>query len=219
MSKGRDMLCIGTPGSQSVQIKKTLDLLEYDTACQEMDRCVQAIKADQSPEVLWFLQHAPVYTFGARTDPDHIHVARKTGVPVKPSMRGGLMTFHGSGQRVVYCMLHLRRRNVGVNAYIDILQNWVIAALEACGISSWKDSDHVGVWTSSGKIASIGVRVSGGVSSHGIAINVLKGGREFHDIVPCGLLGVPMVAIQNICPDISMQDLDQSLIRCNPFSA
>jgi lipoyl(octanoyl) transferase len=195
--------------------------VDYDAACQQMDHHTEALKRGVGPEVLWFLHHPPLYTYGARTDAAHIAMAHHTGLPVHVSKRGGQLTYHGPGQRIVYAVIHLRQRGLGVTEYIALLQQWIVNALGRCGIDGGVVPGFVGVWTALGKVASIGVRVSGGISSHGLAVNVgrshlfSRGG--FEAIIPCGLEKIPMVSASDLNPDITLQDMDAALLATNPF--
>ena len=194
--------------------------VDYDMACQHMDHCVGGLKGGNGQELLWFLHHPPLYTYGARTDPAHIVMAKNTGLPVHLSKRGGQLTYHGPGQRIIYGMIHLRQRGMGVTEYIGMLQQWIISALNRCGIDGRVLPGFIGVWTALGKVASIGVRVSGGISSHGLAINVghdpmLRGG--FGAVIPCGLEKTSMVTVSELCARVTLQDIDAALLATNPF--
>lgn len=206
----------------SVFVRFSHQPVSYPNACEGMEGDVQRHKDGDGPEVLWFLQHPALYTYGIRTNRDHIDMARKTGLPVYLSKRGGLLTYHSPGQRIVYAVMHLRQRGLGVVDYISMLQQWVINALKRCDIDGFIVPDFVGVWTTFGKIASIGVRVSGGISSHGLAINVSgidpSKERGFGAIVPCGLANIPVAAVQDINPLVGLNDLDSALLATNPFS-
>jgi lipoyl(octanoyl) transferase len=195
--------------------------VDYDAACQHMDHHVEALKRAVGPEVLWFLHHPPLYTYGARTDPAHIAMAHHTGLPVHLSKRGGQLTYHGPGQRIVYSMIHLRQRGLGVTEYIALLQQWIISALKRCGIDGCVVPGFVGVWTALGKVASIGVRVSGGISSHGLAINVAHAHGLSHggfgSIIPCGLEKTSMISMSELIPGVTLQDIDKALLATNPF--
>ncbi len=208
-----------------VDVHHSTHPVDYDGACQHMDHCVEALKHGDGRELVWFLYHPPLYTYGARTNPAHIAMAHHTGLPVYGSKRGGQLTYHGPGQRIIYCIIHLRQRGIGVTEYMGVLQQWVIRALSRCGIEGFVAPGFVGVWTAFGKIASIGVRVSGGISSHGLAINVGEDdnpdhrsrSRGFGAIIPCGLEKIRMVSLFDINPGLNLQDIDAALLATNPF--
>ena len=195
--------------------------LPYQAACHSMDQDVSCLKQGDGPEVLWFLQHPALYTYGIGTEEEHVMMAKATGLPVYPSRRGGQLTFHSPGQRIVYAIMHLRRRNMGVTEYVGLLQHWIVKALHLCGIPCFILPDFVGVWTDLGKVASVGVRISGGISSHGLAINIAHDdqvrGRGFGMITPCGLANRPVVAVQDFNAWIALKDIDEALLETNPF--
>jgi len=193
------------------------DAVPYMQVCEAMEKTVAGLKRKQEAEQIWLLEHQPVYTYGIRTQQEHIAMAAAMGIPVVLSSRGGHLTFHGPGQRVAYIMIDLRARGWGVVTYIQHLQAWIIEALERCGIQAFVHPEHIGVWTTLGKVASVGVRVSGGVTSHGLAINVVKELRGFDRVVPCGLSGSPMSTLQHLRPHITLQDIDAALIETQPF--
>ncbi len=200
-----------------VTVKISHKPLSYHSGMEEMDGLIHGVKTSGCHEVLWFLEHLPVYTYGVRTDPAHLYRAQQSGIPVCVSKRGGQLTFHGPGQRIVYCIINLRRRSMAVGAYVACLEQWIVHALQACGIHGFKEDGQVGVWTDLGKVASIGVRVSGGVASHGLAINVAKGCMGFNAIVPCGLPNVTMTSVQDLAPHLTMAHMDAALLATNPF--
>jgi lipoyl(octanoyl) transferase len=200
-----------------VTLKTSNAPVPYVVAMEEMEPLVHGVKTNTHQEIIWFLEHTPVYTYGVRTDSAHVDQARKGGIPVCLSQRGGQLTFHGPGQRIVYCVIHLRRRTMGVGAYVACLEQWIIDALAYWGIQGFKVDGQVGVWTQRGKIASIGVRVSGGVASHGLALNVEKGGAGFASIVPCGLDHVTMTSVQDVAPHLTMAHMDRALLVTLPF--
>ena len=206
---------------QLVGVYHSAQPIDYDTACQHMDHHVEMLKHRNGPELLWFLHHPPLYTYGARTDPAHIVMANNTGLPVHVSKRGGQLTYHGPDQRIVYCMIHLRRRGMGVTEYIGMLQQWIMNALNRCGVVCCIVPGFVGVRTAFGKIASIGVRVSGGISSHGLAINVGHKHPLRHDgfgaIIPCGLEKSSMISVSELNPGLTLSDIDAALLATNPF--
>jgi lipoyl(octanoyl) transferase len=164
----------------------------YPEAVAAMEKRVSAIAAHQAPELVWLLEHPPLYTSGTSSKPGGLLDAR---FPVYATGRGGQLTYHGPGQRVAYVMLDLKRRRPDVRAYVASLEEWVIWALAAFHIKGERREDRVGVWVKrpdkgpgfEDKIAAIGVRLRHWVSFHGIAINVAPDLTHFAGIVPCGV--------------------------------
>jgi lipoyl(octanoyl) transferase len=166
--------------------------VSYPEAVAAMEARVEAIAARQAPELVWLLEHPPLYTSGTSGKPGDLLDAR---FPVFATGRGGQLTYHGPGQRVVYAMLDLKQRYPDVRAYVAGLEEWIIRALAALEVKGQRREDRVGVWVErpdkgagfEDKIAAVGVRMRRWVSFHGIAINVAPDLTHFAGIVPCGV--------------------------------
>ncbi len=174
----------------------------YETAWQEQRDLAAAIREGRAPEALVLLQHPPVFTLGRRArrehllaDPDYL---RGLGADVVEVDRGGDVTFHGPGQVVGYPILNLRSRGLGPADYVRRLEALAIDVLARFGIAGERVPGRPGVWAAGGKICSIGVRVQGGVSTHGFALNVDPDLGWFRAIVPCGLPDVVMTSLGRI---------------------
>jgi lipoyl(octanoyl) transferase len=165
----------------------------YPEAVAAMERRVADIAAGRASELVWLLEHPPLYTSGTSGKAGDLLDPR---FPVFASGRGGQLTYHGPGQRVAYVMLDLRRRRPDVRVYVASLEDWIIRTLFAFNVRGERREDRVGVWVTrpekgagfEDKIAAIGVRVRRWVSFHGIAINVAPDLSHFADIVPCGVV-------------------------------
>jgi lipoyl(octanoyl) transferase len=198
----------------------------YDVAVLEMERRAAAIAAGQARELVWLLEHPPLYTAGASADMRDILEPGR--FPVFESSRGGQVTYHGPGQRVAYVMLDLSRRGRDIRRFVCSLEGWIIDSLASLGVTGERRSGRVGVWVtreevSSGepredKIAAIGVRVRRWVSYHGISLNVSPDMSHFSGITPCGVsdpnLGV--TSLQALGADASMDAVDQALRAAFP---
>ncbi|HRJ60229.1 MAG TPA: lipoyl(octanoyl) transferase LipB [Azospirillaceae bacterium] len=192
----------------------------YDQAMAEMDARVAAIRAGTAPELVWLLEHPPLYTAGTSArDEDLLDAGR---FPVYRAGRGGQYTYHGPGQRVAYVMLDLKRRGADVRRYVHDLEEWLIDTLAAFNIKGERREGRVGIWVDKraygglagqeDKIAAIGVRVRHWVSFHGVALNVEPDLSHFTGIVPCGInqFGVTsMVALGHL---VTMDEVDAQLI-------
>ncbi len=169
------------------------DIVPYEAACAFMVERGDAIAAGRAAEMVWLVEHAPLYTAGtsARAE-DLLQPGR---FPVHPTGRGGQFTYHGPGQRVVYVMLDVKRRFGDVRAYVHALETWVIEALGELGVEGRTIDGRIGVWVrrqgtagaGHDKIAAIGVRLRRWVSSHGFSLNVAPDLEHFAGIVPCGI--------------------------------
>jgi lipoyl(octanoyl) transferase len=170
----------------------TDSLVPYQSALDVMDARVATILAGTTPELVWLIEHPPLYTAGTSAKPDHLIENR---FPVFAAGRGGQFTYHGPGQRVVYLMLDLRRRRPDIRRYVATLEEWIIRSLTAFDVTGERREDRIGVWVRrpdkgadcEDKIAAVGIRVRHWVSLHGVAINVAPDLSHFSGIVPCGL--------------------------------
>lgn len=188
----------------------------YAAAVAEMEARVAAIREAGAAELVWLLEHPPLYTAGTSARPEDLLNAG--GLPVHESGRGGQYTWHGPGQRVAYVMLDLARRGHDVRAHVRGLEEWVVRALARLGVSGERRAGRVGIWVARGggredKIAAIGVRVRRWVTYHGIAVNVAPDLAHYRGIVPCGIadprLGVTSLAELDL--PATMADLDEAL--------
>jgi lipoyl(octanoyl) transferase len=165
----------------------------YPEAMAVMEARVAAIAAGDAPELVWLLEHPPLYTSGTSGKPADLLDPR---FPLFPSGRGGQLTYHGPGQRIGYVMLDLKRRQPDVRAFVASLEQWIIRTLAAFNVRGERREDRVGVWVNrpdkgaghEDKIAAIGVRLRRWVSFHGIAINVEPELAHFEAIIPCGVV-------------------------------
>lgn len=187
-------------------------LLDYDAAVATMEARVAAIRDGTASELIWLVQHPPLYTAGTSATPGDIIDAR---FPVFATGRGGRHTYHGPGQRVVYVILDLNQRGRDVRRFIAALEKWVIAALAHFDISGFVDPARVGVWTrthdGNAKIAAIGVRIRRWVTFHGIAINVAPDLGHFAGIVPCGLADAPVTSLAALGRSATLTTFDTAL--------
>ena len=166
----------------------------YPDAVAVMERRVADIRSGRAAELVWLLDHPPLYTAG--TSADAAELIDGAELPVFASGRGGRHTYHGPGQRVAYVMLDLNRRGADVRRFVDDLEEWLIRALARFGVRGERRAGRVGIWVARGgdghreeKIAAIGVRVRRWVSYHGVALNVDPDLAHFRGIVPCGISG------------------------------
>ena len=205
-------------GGAAVEWRVSGAPVPYPQAVAVMEARVAAIADREAPELVWLLQHPPLYTSGTSGKDADLLEAR---FPLFSSGRGGQLTYHGPGQRVAYVMLDLKRRGPDVRAYVAGLEQWIIQALAAFDVRGERREDRVGVWVArpdkgqdhEDKIAAIGVRLRRWVSFHGISINLDPDLEHFSAIVPCGVAdpryGVTSLADLGLAA--SMGDLDLAL--------
>jgi lipoyl(octanoyl) transferase len=164
----------------------------YEAALSGMDERVAAIAAGRAAELVWLLEHPPLYTAGTSAQADDVLDAR---FPVFSAGRGGQLTYHGPGQRVAYVMLDLKRRMPDIRRLVCTLEEWIIRTLDAFDVRGERREGRIGVWVArpdkgngcEDKIAAIGIRVRHWISLHGIALNVAPELSHFSGIVPCGV--------------------------------
>ncbi|MGE0254160.1 MAG: lipoyl(octanoyl) transferase LipB [Alphaproteobacteria bacterium] len=190
--------------------------VDYAEAVSAMEARVAAIRAGTARELVWLLEHPALYTAGTSArDADLLDAG---GLPVHRTGRGGQLTWHGPGQRVVYVMLDLARRGPDLRRYVRGLEGWTIAALAHLGVAGERRDGRVGIWVARGggredKIAAIGVRVRHWVSYHGIAINVAPDLRHYAGIVPCGIADARygVTSLADLGVNAGMMALDDAL--------
>lgn len=201
----------------NVEWRISADQVPYPVALEEMEARAAAIAAGEAPELVWLLEHPPLYTAGTSTDPKDLLTPDR--FPVYETGRGGQYTYHGPGQRVGYAMLNLKTRGQDVRAFVAGLEDWIIGTLAHFHISGEVRTDRVGVWVkrpdrgleTEDKIAAIGVRVRRWVTFHGISINVDPDLEHFSGIVPCGIQQHGVTSFEDMGLTASMPDLDMAL--------
>lgn len=195
--------------------RRSAGLTPYPEALAFMEERVSRIAAGEAGELVWLVEHPPLYTAGTSArvadlvDPDRF--------PVFDAGRGGQYTYHGPGQRAAYLMLDLRRRRQDVRAFVQALEEWIIRALARHGIVGERRDTGVGVWveradgSGAEKIAAIGIRLRRWVSFHGIAVNVRPDLSHFSGIVPCGIAGAGVTSLLDRGVDVTLDTFDLSL--------
>ena len=199
-------------------------LTNYLEAVEVMEARANAIAAGEAGELIWLVEHPPLYTAGTSANPADL--VEPDRFPVFETRRGGQYTYHGPGQRVVYVMLDLNRRGRDVRAFVGKLEAWVIAALAEFNVIGEIRAGRVGVWVQrpekpggpagqvrEDKIAAIGIRLRKWVSFHGISINLEPDLEHFSGIVPCGITDHGVTSLVDLGLPVTMDDLDLALAR------
>jgi len=189
----------------------------YPDAVAAMEARVAAIADGRAGELVWLLEHPPLYTAGTSARLEDVQPGAR--FPVHKTGRGGQLTYHGPGQRVVYAMLDLRRRGGDVRAFVTALEGWIIDTLAAFAIHGETRPDRVGVWVRrpergagrEDKIAAIGIRLRRWISYHGLSINLEPNLAHFDGIVPCGIRGHGVTSLADLGHVVSMAELDMAL--------
>ena len=191
-------------------------LVDYEHAVQAMEARVAAIRTGAEEELVWLLQHPPLYTAGTSAkDADLLQPDR---LPVHRTGRGGQYTYHGPGQRIAYVMLDLQRRKMDVRSYVALLEGWLIATLGRFNLRGERREGRVGLWIDRGqgredKIGAIGVRVRHWITYHGIALNVEPDLSHYAGIVPCGIQEHGVTSLVDLGLPIEMAEVDVQLTK------
>lgn len=209
-------------GAPPVRWRVSDSLVDYEDAVAEMERQVALIADGEADELVWLVEHPPLYTAG--TSADTKDLIEPDRFPVFATGRGGEYTYHGPGQRVAYVMLDLKRRRQDVRAYVAALEEVVIRTLESMNVKGERREDRVGVWVrrpekpvlpdgtmSEDKIAALGIRLRRWVSFHGLSINVDPDLNHFTGIVPCGISAYGVTSLVDLGLPVMMADVDMRL--------
>jgi len=206
-------------GSDSVEWAIAEGLTPYEQAVAFMEARAQAIADGKARELVWLVEHPPLYTAG--TSAQESDLVDPNRFPVHPSGRGGQYTYHGPGQRVAYVMLDLRRRNPDLRRYVAALEAWLIQTLDAFNIRGERREDRVGVWVrrpdkgeaAEDKIAAIGIRVRRWITYHGVSLNVEPDLSHFSGIIPCGVTQHGVTSLMDLGIPVTMPEVDAVLRR------
>lgn len=194
-------------------------LLDYPAAVAAMEARVGAIRDGSARELIWLVEHPPLYTAGTSAEPSELLDPAR--LPVFATGRGGRYTYHGPGQRVVYVLLDLDARGRDLRRFVAALENWTIAVLAELGVTGFTVPGRIGVWVETpggeAKLAAIGVRVRRWVSYHGLAINVVPDLAHFGGIVPCGLDGFAVTSLAALGRPSRFVEVDTVLAATLPL--
>ncbi len=190
------------------------NLVGYKNAVAHMEEKVAALRNDNASEQVWLLEHPHIYTAGTSADNADL---LNNNIPVFKTGRGGEYTYHGPGQRIVYVMLDLKKRDAcDVRLYVHNLEEWIIKTLAKFNIKGERRENRVGIWVVSpdgteNKIAAIGVRLRKWCTYHGVAINLAPDLSYYDGIVPCGIKGHGVTSFEKLGVNVSMDELDEAL--------
>jgi len=186
----------------------------YPEALAFMEERVARIAEGHARELVWFLEHPPIYTAGTSAKESDLLEPR---FPIFRTGRGGQFTYHGPGQRVAYVMLDLRHRRKDIRTFVRALEEWLIATLAEFEIKGERRRGRIGIWIADGsqekKIAAIGVRVRRWVTYHGVSLNIAPDLSHFSGIVPCGVREHGVTSFADLGVAVSMEDVDRALRR------
>ena len=193
-----------------IEKKISTQPIGYVDAIELMQRRIAAIHKKEASGMVWFLEHPPLYTAGSSAKESDLLSRR---FPVYEAGRGGQYTYHGPGQLVVYCMIDLKEVRLDVRSYVKTLEHWVLSVLKEYGIEGALYPDRIGVWVThpltknESKIAAIGVRVTHGVTWHGLSFNISTNLEHYQGIVPCGISDFGVTSLLDQGVEASFDDV------------
>ncbi len=204
--------------SHNVEWRVADMLTPYESALEDMLARQAAIHEGRADELVWLLEHPPLYTAGTSAN---IADLRAPQFPVFETGRGGKYTYHGPGQRVGYLMLNLNKRGKDVRCFVHHLEGWVIDALAEFGVSARRAEGRIGIWVDDpqgreAKIGAIGVRIKRWITAHGFSVNINPDLSHFGGIVPCGLAEFPVTSLAALGINARITDFDQALKKTFP---
>ncbi len=195
--------------SQETILIRQLGLKPYEPVSQAMHDFTDT-RDDTTRDEIWLVEHPSVFTQGQAGKAEHVLVAGD--IPVIQSDRGGQVTYHGPGQQVMYVLLNLRRRKLGVRELVTILEQTVVNTLAEIGIEAYPRPDAPGVYVEGRKICSLGLRIRKGCSFHGLALNIDMDLSPFLRINPCGYAGLEMTQVKDLKPGMTVADIQPRLV-------
>ncbi len=202
----------------TVELRRDSTPVPYRDALAAMEIRNAAIAAGEARELIWLLEHPPVYTAGTSAVAAELLDPR---FDVVKAGRGGRYTYHGPGQRIGYVLLDLRQRARDVRGYVHALEGWVIDTLGSFGVESWRAEGRIGIWTRDidgreAKIGAIGVRIRRWVTMHGFSVNLSPELAHFGGIVPCGIEDYGVTSLARLGQDVSAAQWDEALLAHAP---
>lgn len=202
-------------GAAPVEWSASARRVDYAAAVEAMEGRAAAIAAGEAPELVWLLEHPPIYTAGTSARADDL--LQHDRFPVVQTGRGGQFTYHGPGQRVIYVMLDVKRRTGDVRAFVAALEGWMIDVLAELGVEGGTRPGRVGIWvkrpdgTGEDKIAALGLRLRKWISLHGVSLNVCPNLTHYDGIVPCGIHGHGVTSLAALGIDAPFERVDNAL--------
>ena len=198
---------------ENIEWREEIGQIPYRAALESMVSRNHAIAQGDQRELVWLLEHPPVYTAGTSADGAELLDPR---FEVVEAGRGGRYTYHGPGQRIGYLMLNLKERGRDVRCFVHSVEGWVIGTLADLGVDCWRSEGRIGIWTKDidgreAKIGAIGVRVRRWVTMHGFSVNIAPDLSHFSGIVPCGIEEFGVTSLAKLGLDIRPEDFDKAL--------
>ena len=200
---------------KNIEIIESKKIIDYKVAINYMEEKLLAIKNNTTKELIWFLEHPSIYTSGRGNPVKKNYI---NNIPLYNSGRGGKITWHGPGQRIIYFIIDLKKRGLDIRRFVGNIEKFIIESLLELDIKAYKKNNIVGIWTldkekKEAKIASLGLRVSKGIIYHGLSLNVSCDLSNFYKIDPCGIKNSRVTSVKNLKTLISRNEVDEVLKR------
>ncbi len=189
---------------------KQLGKQDYQYVWQAMQKFTQS-RNSQTPDELWVVEHPPVYTLGRNGK--EIHILQKSDIPIIKVDRGGQVTYHGPGQLVIYFLLDLHRRKLGIRQLVSLIEDCLVELLAQYKIKAYSDKKAPGVYVNKQKIAALGLRVSKGCTTHGLSLNIDMDLSPFQNINHCGYENLEVTQCKNLGIEDRLPDLAEKLVK------
>lgn len=184
-----------------MEIKISHNPIPYNEAMDFLEKKVEKVHADIEDEIIWILEHDSVYTKGISASDDDLLIPNL--FPIIETNRGGKFTYHGPGQKIVYFVINLNKREKEIKKFVRNVEKWIIAVLNDFNISSFADPKNIGIWirnnNEENKIAAIGIKVKKWIAYHGFSLNINVNKSDYRGIVPCGILNKGIINISDLC--------------------
>ncbi len=198
-----------------MEIKISKKPIDYKKAMLSLDKRVEEVHMNKKQELLWLLKHPNLYTAGISASEEEL--LDKNKFPIYKSNRGGKWTFHGDGQKVVYFVINLNKREKAIRGFVNKVEDTIISSLHELQIKSFKDKKNVGIWIKQGsldkKIAAIGIKVKKWIAYHGFSININVDKSNYNGIIPCGIKKKGIANISDFKKNINEENIDNIIIR------
>ena len=193
----------------NIEVKISKSRISYKTAMKVLDKRVDELKAGKGKELVWVLEHPTTYTSGIRSNINEI-LDKK--IKIINTNRGGKITLHNPGQKIIYFVLNLNNRKKDVRKLINIIEKSIINFLSIYRIKGKKDKKNIGIWVKNKKIAAIGLRITKWIAYHGFSININNDLNQYHKIIPCGLDNKKVTSVYNE-KKITIRNIEKNLVR------
>ena len=198
---------------KNIEIIESKNIIEYTYAINFMENKISQVKDNTCKEIIWFLEHPSIYTSG-RGNP--ITQDKINQIPIYNTSRGGKLTWHGPGQRIIYFIINLKERGLDIRRFVNNIEQFIISSLSNLEIKAYKKKNIVGIWTldkdkNEAKIGSLGLRVRKGIIYHGLSINVSCDLSNFNYIDPCGIKDSRVTSIKSLKAIMNEKIVDEVL--------